>query len=288
MFTADILVSIGVNTLMLAAMYIMASMGFAFIFNMLGTINLAHGSIYMIGAYLTYAFFAYVGVPNWLAMIIAAVILAAFGLVLERFAIRPFVNDFFRVVMVGVALMQALTTLAVLISGTKTLAIDSLATGIFKAGILSVSYEKLIIFGVGVVVVVIVLFMTNKTKLGREMKAVAQDRLGAALQGIPIFKVSAIVCVIGCGIAALAGGLMGSYGGLSTTMGDTINLRIMMIVMLAGAGSMNGIIVTGLIIAFLDSLFPVIFTGTFASALAFLVVIILLIIKPKGFFGHEM
>lgn len=120
------------------------------------------------------------------------------------------------------------------------------------------------------------------------MKAVAQDRLGAALQGIPVTRVAAIVCVIGCGIAALAGGLMGAYQGLSVTMGDTINLRILMIVMLSGAGSMNGVIVTGVLMAFLDSLFPVLFQGTMASALALLVVIILLIIKPRGFFGHEM
>jgi branched-chain amino acid transport system permease protein len=66
-------------------MYILAALGFAFIFNMLGTINLAHGSIYMIGAYLCYSFCAYVGLPTWVSMLISAVIIAAFGLLLERF-----------------------------------------------------------------------------------------------------------------------------------------------------------------------------------------------------------
>lgn len=288
MLSIETCANIGVNTLMLASMYILASMGFAFIFNMLGTINLAHGSIYMIGAYLTYAFLAKVGLPIWLSILCSAIVLAAFGLLVERFGIRPFITDFSRIVMVGVALMTALTTAATIISGTKTLSVDSVATGSIDLGIVSISKEKLIIFIVGVVLVVLVLLMVNKTKIGREMKAVAQDRVGAALMGISINRISAIVCVIGCGIAALAGGLMASYGGLSVTMGDTINLRILMLVMLAGAGSMNGIVITGLVMAFLDALLPVLFQGTFSSALALFVVIVLLLIKPKGFFGHEM
>lgn len=288
MLTGQVWVSIFVNTLTMASMYIMAALGFAFIFNMLGTINLAHGSIYMISAYLLYALFAYVGLPTWLSLLIAAVVMAGFGLLLEKFAIRPFQDDFDRIIMVGVALMTIMSTTATLISGTKQLAIPSFATGQFQSGIFVVSKEKVVMFVIGIVILAIVLFIVNKTKLGKQMKAVSQDQIGAALQGIPIYKVAGIVCAIGCAIAAIAGGLMGAYQGLSTGMGDTINLRILMLVLLAGAGSMNGIIITGLIMAFLDSFFPVIVQGTMASALALLVVIILLLIKPKGFFGHEV
>lgn len=288
MLTGEVWVSIMVNTLTMASMYIMASLGFAFIFNMLGTINLAHGSIYMISAYILYALFAYLGLPTWLSLLIATAAMAAFGLLLERFAIRPFQDDFDRIIMVGVALMTIMSTTATLISGTKQLAIPSFATGQFKRGIFVVSYEKIVMFIIGIVILAIVLFIVNKTKLGKQMKAVSQDRIGAALQGIPIYRVAGIVCAIGCGIAAIAGGLMGAYQGLSTGMGDTINLRILMLVLLSGAGSMNGIIITGLIMGFLDSFFPVIVQGTMASALALLVVIILLLIRPKGFFGHEV
>ena len=288
MLSTGIWVSILVNTLTMASMYIMAALGFAFIFNMLGTINLAHGSIYMISAYVVYAFFAYVGLPTWLSMLITAIIMAAFGFLLERFAIRPFQDDFDRIIMVGVALMTIMSTTATLISGTKQLAIPSLATGQIQAGVLVVSKEKILMFIIGVIILAIVLVIVNKTKLGKQMKAVSQDRIGAALQGIPIYRVAGIVCAIGCAIAAIAGGLMGAYQGLSTGMGDNINLRILMLVLLAGAGSMNGIIITGLIMAFLDSFFPVFVQGTMSSALALLVVIVLLLIRPKGFFGHEV
>ena len=288
MFSGTIWLGIGVNTLMLASMYIMAALGFAFIFNMLGAINLAHGNIYMMGAYIAYFICYSLNLPNWLSILIAAVITAAFGLLLERFAIRPFKDDFSRIVMVGVALMFIFQTIAILCSGTKNLSIPLFAEGTLRAGALSVSYQKIIMFAVAVVILAIVLFITNKTKLGREMKAVSQDRLGAALQGIPINRVAGIVCAIGCGIATIAGGLMGSYQSLSSSMGDTITLRILMLVMMAGAGSMNGIIVTGLIMGFLDAFFPVLLSGSMATTVTLFVVIVILLIRPKGFFGHEM
>ena len=280
--------NIGVNTLMLASMYILAASGFAFIFNMLGAINLAHGNLYMMGAFIAYAILYYLGLPVWLSILIAALLTAGFGLLLERFAIRPFKDDFSRIVMVGVALMFIFQTAAILFTGTKNLSIPLLAEGTLRTGDLAISYQKIIMFAVALVIIVIVLFITNKTKLGREMKAVSQDRLGAALMGVPINKVAAIVCAIGCFLATVAGGLMGSYQSLTSTMGDAITLRILMLVMMSGAGSMNGIIVTGLIMGFLDAFFPVVLSGTLATTVIILIVIIILLIRPKGFFGHEM
>lgn len=288
MLTGTLWVGILVNTLMLASMYIMAALGFAFIFNMLGAVNLAHGNIYMMGAFISYAIFYYLGLPNWLAILIAAVLLSAFGLALERFAIRPFKDDFSRIVMVGVALMFIIQTAATLFTGTKNLSIPLLAEGTVRIGSIGISKQKIIMFIIAVVILTLVLLMANKTKLGREMKAVSQDRLGAALMGIPINRVAGIVCAIGCGIATIAGGLMGSYQSLTSGMGDTITLRILMLVMMAGAGSMNGIIVTGLIMGFLDAFFPVVLSGTLATTVTLAVVIVILLIKPQGFFGHEM
>jgi branched-chain amino acid transport system permease protein len=228
------------------------------------------------------------GASNWVAMIISAVILAAVGLVLERFMFRLFFNDFDKIIMVGVAIMTILQTAATIASGTKTLVITSYATGSTIIGKISISNEKLLTFGIGLVLLLASLYLVNRTALGRQMQAVSQDRLGAALQGININKVSALICAIGCALAAIAGCLMGAYQGLSSTMGDTMNLRILMLVMLAGAGSMNGILITGIVMGFLDSLFPVIIQGNAASAAAIAIVVVLLLIKPKGFFGHEM
>jgi branched-chain amino acid transport system permease protein len=285
----SLLPAIGVNTLVLASMYILAALGFAFIFNMLGTINLAHGTLYMMAAYITYLLCNKLGMNNWLAMLCSCVIMLMLGIFLERFCYRPFYDNFSRIVMLSVALMTILQTSAILLNGSKTLIIKPpFASGNTDLGFMTVGTDKMVMFGIGLVLLIATMFIVYRTRLGRQMAAVAQDRTGAALQGIPIFRVSSIVFGLGCVLAAVSGSLMGAYQQMSPFMGDSMQTRILMFVMLAGAGSMSGIIITGTIMALVDSLFPVLFQSYVASALSVGIIIVLLLIRPKGFFGHEM
>ncbi len=277
-----------VNTLVLASMYILASLGFAFIFNMLGSVNLAHGAFYMLAAYITYYLCAKAGLNNWVAMLLAAIVLAGIGVLMERFVFRPFQTEFDRVVMVSVALMTMLQQLAVQVSGSQTISIPAYGNGNINLGFTMLTNEKLITFVVGVILLIITLIIVYRTKLGMQMEAISQDRLGAALQGIQVNKVAALVCALGFALAAVAGSMMGAYQQVSSNMGDNINVRILMLVMLAGAGSMNGILITGCLMALLDSVCPIIWDSYTASSIACSAVVILLLIKPKGFFGHEM
>ena len=277
-----------INTLVLSSMYILAALGFAFIFNMMGAINLAHGGVYMMAGYLCFYLTRWLGVSNWIAMLIATVVMALFGMLMEKFCFRPFMKDFSRIVMIGVALMTIFTTTSTVLAGTVVLQTNPFATGLARFGNVTVSNERILTFSIGVALLLIVLIIVNKTALGRQMEAIAQDRVGAALSGININKVSATVCAIGFGLAAVAGSLMGAYRSLTPMVGDSIILRILMLVMLSGAGSMNGIIITGLIMGLLDSWLPFFFQGFGSDAVASLIVITLMLIRPKGFFGHEM
>ncbi len=288
MFIMNVIPNVAVNTLVLASMYILASLGFAFIFNMLGSVNLAHGAFYMTAAYITYYLCSRLGMNNWLAMLLSTVVLALVGILMERFCFRPFQKEFDRVVMVSVAIMTMLQQLAVQISGSQTISIPAYASGSVDMGFMVVTGEKLVTFAVGAVLLVVTLFMVYRTKLGMQMEALSQDRMGAALQGIPVNKVSALVCGLGFAFAAVAGSMMGAYQQVSSNMGDNINVRILMLVMLAGAGSMNGILITGFLMALLDSICPIIWDSYTASSIACSAVVVLLLIKPKGFFGHEM
>lgn len=283
-----IIPNVTVNALVLASMYILASLGFAFIFNMLGSVNLAHGAFYMLAAYVTYYLCARTGLNNWAAMLISAIVLAAVGVLMERCVFRPFQKEFDRVVMVSVAIMTMLQQLAVQVSGSQTIAIPKYASGNTALGVLSISNEKIITFVVGMILLAVTLYLVYRTKLGMQMEAISQDRMGAALQGIPVNKVSALVCAFGFALAAVAGSMMGAYQQVSSNMGDNINVRILMLVMLAGAGSMNGILITGVIMAILDSVCPILWDSYTASAIACSAVVVLLLIRPKGFFGHEM
>jgi len=238
--------------------------------------------------YLCYFLIRGLGVSNWMGMLISVAVMVLFGILMEKFVFRMFAKDFSRIVMVGVALMTVFSTTSTVLGGAKELRVDPFATGRQTIGSLTISNERILTFSVGVALLLVVLYIVNRTNLGRQMEAISQNRVGAALSGIRINRVAAIVCAIGFGLAAVAGTMMGAYRSLTPTMGDTIILRILMLVMLSGAGSMNGIIVTGLVMGALDSWLPFFFKGYGSDAVASIIVVVLLLIKPKGFFGHEM
>jgi len=268
-------------------MYILVALGFAFLFNMLRILNLAHGAIYMVGGYIGLAFILMLGINQWLALLLTTLIIAAFGVFLERFTFRPFVGDFNRVVMVCVAIAVILQTAVNIIAGTKTLALPPFAEGVLRAGTFSVSYERIVTFAIGAALLGAVVWFVNRTKWGQQMQAISQDKEAAFLQGIKVHNVSAIATVIGCALAAVAGCLIGAYLNLWPFMGDSMLIKVLILVILAGVGSIGGIIITGLVLGGLDSVLPLAMSGAASEAITIVIVVVLLLIRPQGFFGRE-
>jgi len=275
------------NLLILSSMYILVAMGFAFLFNMLGILNLAHGAIYMLGGYIGLALISAMGINQWAALAITAVIIGAFGVFLERFCFRPFVGDFNRVIMVCVAVAVILQTGVNILVGTQILSLPPFVAGIFRAGPVSVSYERIVTFAIGAVLLGTIVWFVNGTKWGQQMQAISQDMQGASLQGINVSRVSALASFIGCALAAIAGCLIGAYLGLGPYMGDFMLVKILMLVFLAGIGSVSGIFIAGLVLGALDSVLPLLVSGAASDAVAVAIVVVLLLIRPQGFFGHE-
>jgi len=284
----QLVVTTAINVLILSSMYILVALGFAFLHNMLGILNLAHGPIYMVGGYLGLLFIAGLGLNHWVALLLTATVMAAFGVFLERFCLRPFVGDFNRLVMIGVAITIILQTTVNIIIGTETLAVPAFVEGIFKAGPVVVSYERLVTFAIGAVLLGLIVWLVNKTSWGQQMQAIAQNMEGAFLQGINVHRISILACALGCALAAIAGCLMGAYLGLGPFMGDFMMTKILMLVILAGVGSINGIFITGLVLGGLDAILPVLMEGATGEAIAVAIIVILLLIRPEGFFGHEV
>ena len=275
------------NVLIFSAMYILAALGFAFLFNMLRILNFAHGAIYMVGGYIGYLFIVGMGLNQWVALLLATLIIAAFGVFLEKFCFRPFVGDFNRTIMVCIAIAVILQTAVNIMVGTKMMAIPAFVEGIFRAGSFSVSYERIITFAIGAALLGAVTWFVNRTKWGQQMQAIAQDREGASLQGINIHRVSALAFALGCGLAAVAGCLLGAYLRLSPFMGDLMLIRVLIIVMLAGVGSIGGILITGLILGSLNAVLPVLLSGATSDAIIIAMVVVLILVRPQGFFGIE-
>jgi branched-chain amino acid transport system permease protein len=280
-------VAISIQVIVLAAIYILVALGFAFLFSMLGILNFAHGAIYMIGAYICFYLTVNAGINQWAALALTTLLVAGFGVFLEKYCFRPFVGNFNRTVMVCISISSIMVTSLNIKAGTENMAIPSFAEGILKAGPVSVSYEKIVTMAIGVVLLAVTIWFFKRTQRGQQMQAVAQNMVGAALQGISIHRSSALACALGCGLAALAGSLMGAYLNLGPYMGDFMLIKVLILVMLAGVGSIGGIFIAGLALGCLDAVLPVLISGAASSAISVTIVIILLLIRPQGFFGHE-
>jgi branched-chain amino acid transport system permease protein len=276
-----------VNILMLSSVYILVALGFAFLFSLLRILNLAHGAIYMIGGYIGLIFITTFGLNPWIAVLLSAVIVGSFGLFLERFCFRPFINDFNRIVMIGVVIIIFLETTVNIIAGTQTLGLPPFLSGSTQFGPIDISNQRLIIFGISAILLLLTLWFAYRTRLGLHMLAISQNILGAALQGIKIHRISALASFIGCALAAIAGCFMGSFLYLTPFMGDYMLVKVLILVMIAGVGSINGILVAGLILGALDAVLPILAGGATSDAIVIMVIVVILLIKPQGFFGQE-
>jgi branched-chain amino acid transport system permease protein len=283
----DEVVTTIINMLIVSSMYTLVALGFAFLFNMLGILNLAHGSIYMIGGYICYSLVVGLGFNQWAGLGITTLLLAAFGIFLEKYCFRPFVGDFNRTVMICVAITIVLQTIVNNLVGSRIMAIPAFVEGVLRTGFFSVNYERISTFAMGVLLLMVIVLLVNRTRWGQQMQAIAQNMEGASLQGINVHRVSAFACALGCGLAALAGCLMGAFTRLGPFMGDFMLVKVLVIVMLAGVGSFGGIFVGGLILGSLDAVLPVVLGGAVSDAVSITIVIVILLFRPKGFFGHE-
>jgi branched-chain amino acid transport system permease protein len=276
-----------INVLVLSSMYIVTALGFSFLLNIGGIFNFAHGSIYMVGGYICYQFAVDLGLNQWFSLLLAMIIVGSAGILIERLCFRPFYGNLYRIIMVSIALGLILENTVNVLVGAYTRSVPPFVPGILRAGVISVSAERLITLGIGGVFVLILTWFIRRVKAGQQMMAVAQDREGATLQGISVYRMSALACVISCALAAAAGSFMGTLLELSPYMGRFMLVKVIQMVILGGIGSFNGVLIAGLIIGSIDSIVPLFTSGAATDVVGFGIIIVLLLFRPQGLFGRE-
>jgi branched-chain amino acid transport system permease protein len=275
------------NALIMASIYILLGLGFAFIFNILGVFNIAHGALYMVSGYLGYLLIGALHINQWIGLISVVVAISVFGIFMERFCFRPFLRDFNRQLMICIVLSTVLETSVNITIGSQNFVIPKLVPGIIDIGPYSVAWDRIVVFALGIIILYLVFWFVNHTRWGMQMQAITQNIEGAALQGINIHHISAIVCALGCSLAALAGVQMGSMYILDPFMGSNMLGKILMLIFLAGVGSFGGIFLIGLIMGALYAGLPILLPGAASNAVALSIVCIILLLRPQGFFGRE-
>jgi branched-chain amino acid transport system permease protein len=277
-----------VDALMLSSIYILVSLGFALVLSIIGILNFAHGALYMIGGYVCYYLSTQVGLNQWFSLLLTAIILGIVGLFLERFCFRPFVGDANRTIIMAIALILILETTMNVLAGGVTRTISPFVPGILKAGTISVSVERVTALVTGGVLLFVLTLFIGRTKAGQQMLAVSQDAEGATLQGIRIYRVSALAVAMSCALAAVAGSFMGAIFDLKPFMGGPMLVKAIQVVVLSGVGSIGGILAGGLIIGTIDAVLPLFAGGAVTQAVGLGIIIVILLIKPEGLFGREV
>jgi branched-chain amino acid transport system permease protein len=192
-----------------------------------------------------------------------------------------------RSIVVCIAIIVILETTVNVTVGVHYRSLPSFVPGIIRAGAISLSAERLMTFIIGGALLAAMVWFIRNTKQGQQMQAVSQSVEGAALQGISVYRISALACALGCGLAAVAGCLMGALFNLTPFMGDYVLLKALILVILGGIGSISGIFYAGLVIGSLDAILPLFTSGAATEAIALGIIVALLLFRPQGFFGRE-
>jgi branched-chain amino acid transport system permease protein len=174
------------NGLVSGGIYILVALGLTLVMSIMGIVQLSHGEIYMLGAYIVYYIISGAGLHFFVALPLSVLIVGGFGIFLEKFFFRPFRGQVERALIISIGLILLLQNAVLVISGGNPRAYDSPISGVMQVLGVSISWERLFIVFIGFGLVAMLFLFIKMTKIGQAMLAISQDREGAALQGINI------------------------------------------------------------------------------------------------------
>ncbi len=278
------------NGVMLGLNYALIALGLSLIFGIMRIVNFAHGEMYMLGGYVVYFLTGQLGVNFFPALIAVVIIIGILGILLEKLLFRPLMTrpkEALTSMIAAVGLAWVLQMLAVIFFGELDRNVPSAFKGIIHMGGVVITKERLATIIIGVCLIILLNLFLLKTKTGKAIRAIAQDKEAAALQGVQVGKISALSFGIGCAIAGIAGALMAPIFSINPFLGGEVILKAFLVVILGGMGSIPGAVLGGLVLGFIESFGSLFFTVPTVSVITFVLIIVLLIVKPQGLLGHE-
>jgi branched-chain amino acid transport system permease protein len=277
-----------VNTLILGGTYALLGIGLTLIFGIMRVVNFTHGELYAFGAYAVFALAMLLGVNFFLALLLAILGGVAIGALIEMALLRPMRGadiDTTMLVMIGAWIVMQNTEMLAW-GGVAKAVVTPFPEVPLVVGPVSVSYLRLFVLAMALVLIAATYVLINRTKLGKAMRATFQDPDTAALRGININGIYTATFAIGSGLAAAAGALLGPVFLAVPTMGDLAALKSFAIVILGGLGSITGATIGGSILAFAEELGAGYISSGYRDAMGFLIIILVLMFRPTGLFAR--
>jgi branched-chain amino acid transport system permease protein len=284
-------VQLVISGVAVGCIYGLIALGFVLIYKATETVTFAQGEMMMLGAFGGLISMTYLGFPFWLAFVSAIAAMGAFGIALDRIVIRPVLGQpAFSVVMltigIGYVARGIITMLPTIGTETHVLAVPY-KDQIFKLGELVINIEQLVVIFATAILCGLLYALFKYTKLGVAMQASSQNQLAAYYMGIPVRKLNGLVWGLSAAVAAIAGLLLAPITFVHANMGF-IGLKAFPAAVVGGFGSLPGAIVGGLIIGIVESLSGFYLPEGFKDIAAYVVVLIMLMVKPNGLFGEKL
>ena len=281
------------NGISLGSVYAIIALGYSMVYGIAKMLNFAHGDVIMIGAYMSFCAIQYWSLPPILAILLAIVVCTMLGILIERMAYKPLRQaTSLSVLITAIGVSWLLQNIALLIWGANPKSYQSLVSfgslTLFD-GQLHITSETFITIAANIIIMIALTLFTNKTKMGKAMRAVSEDKGAAELMGINVNATISMTFAIGSGLAAIAGVLLcSSYPVLMPTTGSMPGIKAFTAAVFGGIGSIPGALIGGILLGLIEILGKAYVSTELGDALVFAVLIIVLLVKPTGLLGKKI
>jgi branched-chain amino acid transport system permease protein len=286
---ADVLEQL-VHGLTLGSMYAMVAAGLALMLGVARLINFAHGEFFMLGAYAFWFAYRELNVPYPIAGLLAPAVMVLFGVAYQRTVIRAILARSWHVQLIAtLATSIVLTNLAIIVFGTQPKEVPTaLSSRIVDIGGLRMAWQRLLVLAAALVVFFVLHRFVTRTRAGRAMRAMSQNREACAVVGVDVQRVAMLAFAVSAALAALAAALVSPLFNIFPDMGTGLTLKAFAAVVTGGFGYVNGAIAASFLIGVTEALAGSYVSYAYKDAIAFVIMITVLLFRPQGLFGRRI
>jgi len=282
-----------INGITLGSIYAIVALGFTLVFGVLGIINMAHGEIFMFGAFIGVIVTSTLKWPLWAAFLVAIVATAILGYLLERFALRPLrgkqgVSHLAPLIStIGVSIFLENASHHLFGAGNQPFR-NSFAEINFQIGSITVYLVQIVIFAISIVLMMGLSYWLLRTKAGKALRATAENLETASILGVDTKRIIILTVIIASALGGIAGILVGmAFNSVNPQMGLSMGLKGLAIIILGGMGNVKGAMAGGLILGLAETLVVAYGDSGYRDAIAFITIIVILLLRPQGIFGKK-
>lgn len=280
-----------ISGLSLGAIYALIALGYTMVYGIAKMLNFAHGDVIMIGAFTVLATVATAGFPWYVGIIASVIVCTVLGVTIEKIAYKPLRKaNPLSVLITAIGVSYFLQSVALLIFGSGKQSFPTvIKANPIKIGSLIIQGNSVVTLIITTIIMIVLTLFINKTKLGKAMRAVSEDKDAAELMGISVNRTITLTFAIGSALAAVAGIFYGStYGFVDPYAGAMPGIKAFVAAVFGGIGSIPGAMLGGILLGIIENLSKAYISTDLADAIVFGVLIVVLIVKPTGLLGKKI